>query len=86
MNQNNSGPVNGALNAGILTTTTCLLYNGTSWSTDQSASNASPDGMSGAGGALPTAGLLKWGSPGSAALTVEEYIGAGVATETITTS
>lgn len=86
MNQNNSGPVNGALNAGILTTTTCLLYNGTSWSTDQSASNASPDGMSGAGGALPTAGLLKWGSPGSASLTVEEYIGVGVATETITTS
>ena len=86
MNQNNSGPADGALNAGILTTTTCLLYDGTSWSTDQTASNASPDGMSGAGGALPTAGLLKWGSPGSAALTCEEYQGAKEATKSITTS
>tara|TARA_R100001086_G_scaffold52756_1_gene23581 strand:- start:523 stop:1515 length:993 start_codon:yes stop_codon:yes gene_type:complete len=86
MAQNNSGPVNGALNTCFGSSTTSLLYNGTSWSTDQAASNASPDGLSGAGGNLPTAGLLKWGSPGPASLTVEEYIGAGVATETITTS
>ena len=87
MAQNNGGPVTAALNACAGTSTTCLLYNGTSWSTDAAASNASPDGLSGAGtGTLATAGLLKWGSPGSNSLLVEEYSGAGVTSATITTS
>jgi len=86
MAQNNSGPVNGALNAAIGSTTTCLLYNGTTWSTDQSSSNLSPEGLSGAGGDLPTTGLLKWGSPGANSLIVEEYTGAAPTTVTFSSS